>query len=647
MLLAIRDKAQGWIAWAIVIFISIPFALWGINEYFGVGGAPIVATVDGYEISERDLDRRTREQRDSLRSRLGQAYRADLFPEAILRQQVLDELINARLLVQAANDWNLGVGESAVRDLILSIPAFQRDGRFNSESYQTALRNSGMSRAQFEQGVRRDMLLSQMREAVTATSFVTETERRLSQQLKGQKRQIQYLIIPASEFSQDVTVTEELTTEYYRTHEGDYLLPERVKLDYLLLDINTVAGTLVADEEQLRDYYEQHKKEFRAPEERRLRHILITLPADAGDEATQQANETITGIRERLSAGEAFDVLAKEFSQDPGSANDGGDLGWVEPGMMAPAFDQAAFALDKGSLSEPVKTSFGLHLIELLDVRSGGAGSFELLRDLVEKAYRQSEAERLYYDRAERLADLVYETPDSLVPAVDMLELQIMQSDWLAEDGLPDAGNADLRSPKVAAAAFSEDVLNQGLNSEVIELSAERLLVVRVAEHQEQRLQSLDEVRSDVQAAVINDQSIKEAEKRGLDHLERLRAGASLLEIAAERNWELSEHLWAGRQDAKVSREILNQAFQIARPKSGEPMIEGLPLRSGDYALLRLDAVKDGMASDIADASSGQADLMQRQQGRAELRGLVQALRSDTDISINTRPENAQAAAGL
>jgi peptidyl-prolyl cis-trans isomerase D len=611
MLQAIRDKAQGWIAWAIVILISIPFALWGIQEYLGVGGDPVVASVDGDEITERTLDERTREMRQSMRASLGDAYRADLLPEALLRQQALDTLIEQRLLIDRAGDWNLRASDAQVRGYIASMEAFQRDGRFDRPTYEASVRNLGYSTAGFEEGVRTDLLLLQISRGIRNSTFVTDRDIAERIALNDERRRLAFARVAAADFVDEVEVDAAALRAFYDANTERYRTPEQVRVSYLLLDSDSLGELVRVDEASLRQYFEDHRTEFVLREERAMRHILVAVPPGADAAARSQAEQEALDLLQRLRAGEEFAALAREYSDDPGSAQNGGDLGWVERGLMVPDFEEAGFALEQGAISEPIETEFGFHLIQVTDIRGGSDAGFDELRGEVEAAYRRFEAENLYFDYAERLAQVAYENPGSLAPAAESLGLEVATTDWLTrEASLP----PPLDSPRVVNAAFSEDVLGAGNNSELLEVGPLAAVVLRVSEHRPAGVEPFDEIRAQIEQDFKAEQAAERAREAGEAALERLASGSSALpDLARDRNWTLHEEATVGRRADGVPRAVLAEAFSLAPPAAGTTAHAGVRLDNGDYALIAVSGVEKGEPGDLADAD--------REEIRGQLRG--------------------------
>lgn len=630
MLLAIREKSQGWIAYAIVIFITIPFALWGIQSYLGVGSEQVAATVDGAEITQRDVERQVREYRNDMRSVLGESYRPELFDEAVLRRQMAERMINERVLQAAAKDWNLRVSDDLVRLYIRSLPAFQSNGQFDINIYDVTLRNQGMSQAMFEAKVRQQLVMDQFRNGVINSAFTTRYQMAELARLRDQQRELSYFVVEADKLGTDVEMTEEELNQFYQTNSSKYLVPERVRVEYLLLDPEVVGAKVEVTDDKLHAYYRDHADEFQVPEERRVRHILISASETDDEVKRKAAEDKAASLYQRLTEGESFDALAKEFSDDPGSAEQGGDVGWITPGLMAKAFEDKAFSLEAGKVSEPVRTPFGFHLIEVTEIKAGGTGDFESLKDKIDEAYRRAEAEQLFFDQAERLADLSYEMPDSLAAAAESLALQIQESDWFDRSGAP----GELASPKVVAAAFSEDVLVEGNNSEMIEVDQDRVVVLRVVEHEEEQIRSYEEVKEKVKQGLKAQKSAVLARTEGERLVEQLKAGdATLQDAAASGEWKVTESGLVKRNDTRVASEVLQKAFTLASPQDEKSSFAGISLtNSGDYVVLAVSKVVDGNPENTA--QTAQDSRINSQLGNAQFSALSRHLREQADVEV-------------
>ena len=532
MLQEIKERAQGWVAWAIVILITIPFALWGIQSYLGVGGEPVVAKVDGTKITDRELNQNVQRSRMQLRERLGGAYDPALFETGQLREQVLERMIRDTVLLDASYGMGMRVSDQAVRAAILAEPAFQRDGAFDKATYERVLQLQGLSPMAYEERLRSGLLSTQLARAVTESGFTTDAELAAATRLLRQKRDIAYLVLPQSSFTPETEPDAAQIQAYYDAHRGQFETPERVKLSYIVLDADALGQPDSVDEATLRAAYEERIDEFQEPERRAVRHILLTVPPDADDAAAQQVKDRLLKLRAEIEAGADFAEVAKASSQDPGSAAQGGDLGMVERGTMDPAFEQAAFALQQGVVSEPVRSRFGYHLIEVTNIEGGKPKPFAAVRDQLARELSRGSAESTYFELAEQLANLTYESPDSLIPAAEALGLKVQTSDWIERGG----GEGLLGNPKVTAAAFSEDVMVRGNNSELIEPDRDRMqaIVLRVDEHEPAAVRPLDDVRGDIVSALKRQQAAEAALAAAEAMVERLRGGADFSALATE-----------------------------------------------------------------------------------------------------------------
>lgn len=435
MLQDIRERAQGWVAWFIVILISVPFALWGINSYLGGGSAPVVATVNGVDITDQVFENRYRQYRQRLRQQLGDSYRPELIDETILRREFMDAMIENQLILQEASDLGLSAGDSLVRSFIQSVPAFQVGGQFNNDAYERSLRSRGMSPAAFEEEVRTSLVSEQLAKGINGSEIATPGELKELVRIRMQRRWLKYVMIPAGNYVDGIEVPAADIRAYYEEHQPLFMAPERVKVEYLELDINKISTTLDAEESALLGFYEQHKSDYRVPEQRRASHILITVDEGAQPEVVSQAREQAEQVLKRIRSGEDFAEVAKELSQDPGSAELGGDLGFFDRDVMDPVFEEAAFGLQLDEVSEPVRSAFGFHIIKLTDIRAESGKTYDEVRDEIRSAYLRGEAERRFYEYAERLNDLAYEDPNSLQPAAEALGLETKFSDWLTRSG--------------------------------------------------------------------------------------------------------------------------------------------------------------------------------------------------------------------
>jgi peptidyl-prolyl cis-trans isomerase D len=628
MLQNIRTWAEGWLAWIIVILIAVPFALWGINEYFTGGGELTVAEVNDRDISQQELEQAYQRQRQRLQAMLG-----DQLDERLLKRQVLEGMVNQLLLVQAVDEAGLQYSDAQLANQIRFFPTFQRDGQFDKALYEQRLGTQGLSPREFEAQLHEGALLEQYEAGITATALVTPEELKQFVRLKEQQRDISYLIVPAARFMPTAVIAEQDIVHYFKEHESEFVEPERVSIEYLELKLDELAEAIEPpSEEALQKLYQERQGDFTVEEQRRASHILVAVDPNADERAMAEARSKAQALKDRVQKGEAFEAVAQEASQDPGSAKQGGDLGYFGRGIMDKAFEDAVFSMTPGEL-RLVQTPFGFHVIKLTDIKPAQTKPFAEVRDQLAHEDRRHRAERIFLDKGERLADLAYEHPDSLEPAAKELGLSIKTSGLFSRDG---AGGQDITAnPKVVQAAFAQDVLGEGHNSEPIEVSADHLLVLRIREHKPSAPKPLHEVRAQIEQKLRMEAAREEARKLGEQIAEQLRQGKNPLELASQHQlqWEAANDI--KRDERKLHLEIVRTAFGLSRPEANKSSLGSAVFPSGDYVLVRVLAVKDGKTDGIDGTErQGLRRELAENYGEGEFNGVAKALRAQGDVEL-------------
>lgn len=590
MLQFIRERAQSWIAWVIVGLIIIPFALWGIHQYFGGGKEPPAAQVNDTAISQAQVQQVVYQQQLRLRDMLGENYRPELFSEMTLRRQVLEGLIEQELILQTASAGGMRIGNALLAATIHSAPAFQSNGQFSAEHYTMALRSQGMEPGSFEGEMRRDMLVQQVYSGIVRSDFVTAPERQSVERLLGQKRDLGFIVVPLKRYLSEASISDEEVAAHYEEQAGAYMQPEQVSVAYIELSAEQLAQDIQIGENELQARYDAHPQAYSRPEERRARHILIQASENAGADEDAAAYSTIGQLLEQIRAGGDFAALAGQESQDPVSAAQGGDLGFFGRGVMDKAFEDAVFALQVGEVSEPVRSAFGYHLIQLEAVRGGEIKAFDEIKDQLQADMRRERAEQQYYDLAEQLASLAYEHPESLDEAASQIGLEIGKSEAFSRQG----GEGFTANPRVIEAAFSEDVLARNNNSEAIELERNHMVVLRVLEHQPEVRKPLESVQEEIVEKLSQAKASLLARQAADELLEQLQQGAAPEELArqTENAWQRNESM--GRTGSEADNAIVQKAFSMPRPQADTPTWGRAAVSTGDEAVLVLYAVKDG-----------------------------------------------------
>lgn len=639
MLLAIRSKSQSWVMWVIVILLIIPFALWGVHEYFGGGGDVIVAEVNGRELSAREFEDTYQRQRQRLQMMMeGRGSLSDL-DQKQLRDETLQGMIDEEVVVQAALSGGLRIGDEQLAAAIRQLDVFQEDGRFSQQRYERWITGMGYSPSGFEQTLRRNMLRAQIRQGLIGSALVTDRSLAEANRLAEQRRSFGVLTVDLEFLKNPSAVTDEDIAAYYKNNEAAFTIPERMVVRYVELSKEQIAESIQISEEEARRNFENFKRSYVAPEQRRASHILLTVPPGADGDTIEGVRRQAEDIRRRIAEGEDFAVLAEVHSDDVGSAAAGGDLGYFERGATAPlldeplfppAFEEAVFAMEEGEISDPVRSTEGFHIIRLEDVRAMADTSFEDVRDQVLADLRSTRAEQRFYEQAEQFANLVYEHVDTLEVVADSLGLTVRTSAPFPRTG----GEGIAAYPRVVAAAFSEDVA-QGMNSEPIEVEPMHLVALRLEERIAPTLRPLAEVEGEIRERLEWEAARQRAMEKGEALMTRLRQGAEGRTLARQEGLEWQEVAGAGRRSDEMGEQIMDTVFRMGRPEGGS-VINGLSLADGDYAIIVLESVDDGGEID-AEAAGRRRQVLAEMQGEAHFEALVRALREGSDITINRR----------
>ena len=627
MLQSIRDRATGVFAWVIVILLIIPFALWGIQEYLGGGGAINVAVVGDTKISRNELN--TKVDR-ALKGRKDKPEGAALLA---FRKNILNQLIQEEVLHQSAIDRGFRIHESIVADKIQNNEVFHVDGKFSSKYYQDLLRSNGLNTSYYERLISRELLIQQFVESVMASSFVTKGSVDRLIDLQDRKLDLAYAEYPLKNYLDAVKVSDEEVKEYYSTHKQNFMTQSQVKISYLLLDAAELATQIEVTEKQLQDYYADYKDSFLTPEQKRVAHIQFEL-ADA-----QKADE----VYAKLQKGAKFADMAKQFSVDAGSATKGGEIGVLEAGSLDKAFEDALAKLAKDEYSKPVKTEFGYHIIKLLELKPGTSKSFAEAKVDVEKLYRKKQADDLFLDRKDQFYNKTYENPDSLEVAAVEFGMKIKTSDWFTRAG--SKTDDVIKDSKVVAEAFSGDVFADGdasrsLNSKLIELKGKdghasgRVVVIRLADYKPSQEQTLEQIKPEILKTIKHKQASIKLEEDLQAGLKLAQEGTALEQLAKDKSFQYKAAGFVGRIDKKHDALMLQAAFKAAKPEKDKPTFITAHTLNGDGVLVAIKAMQTGLEQKDNPSRSFMAQFMQRFASNEELTAFVEQLKSEAEITI-------------
>lgn len=617
---AVRKNKR--ISQIILAIIIVPFAFFGMDAYFSdTPGGVEVAKVDGVPISMMQFDQALREQQDRLREAAGGQIDRAVFESESFRRSVLDNLINQRLLATYAADSRLVVTAEQLQAVIASMAAFQEDGRFSLARYEALLRSQGMSPAMFESRLAQDLRIQQLARSVGESAIVGRTSARQFLLAQLEERGVREIRLPAQGFEAEVVLEDAALKAYYDANASSFERPARVKLEYLVLDEATIAGRAVISEEAVAQFYAANVERFGQPEERRARHILLLLDADAGDEQTREVSDKAAALLARLREDPSqFEALARSESQDPGSANNGGDLGFFSRGAMVAPFEDAVFALQPEQISEVVRSDFGFHIIQLVAVKPTTVRPLADVRGEIVAELSRQQASREFAAKAELFANTVYEQADSLQPAAEALGLELRTSDWVSRD----EGNVGgFRTERLIAALFSDDVLTKRHNAEAIEVERGTLVSARVLEFEAAQRLEFEAVKDEIATRLRTQAAQALARERGQAMLGLARKGEAL-----DRAWSEPRTLTRAEPD----RATVQAVFGV--PSSTVPAHVGVATADGGFALFHVESVK---RPELADDDPRVDVLMreyQRLAGQREFIAFLDALRDRHEVEI-------------
>lgn len=629
MLQSIRDKTSGWIAYLIIGLISIPFALWGINSYLGGGEQKPAAIVDGVEITPAQLDRAYARYRERLAAVFGGQLPEAFADDVVMKEQVLGQLIEEQVLLGYIKDQGFRVGDEKLFENIQGMSVFLQDGKFSKELYRNQLASQGYLPTQFEEEFRRSQEMQQLSQAIKSSAFLLPVLQEQYNQLNNQQRKLR--VISIENKTDSIEVTNDEVAEYYNSQPGLFMNPEQVRVDYIEVNIDILKDTISVSEDQLKERYEHQREQLTTPETREASHILLTVKTDDDEAQQEQVKQKIEDLKSRIDKGENFADLAREFSQDPGSAADGGSLGEVEKGMMVKPFETTLFSMNEGDISEPVKTQFGWHLIKLHKISGGQTQAYEQVREQLKQEISAEVAETQIYDLAESLSNISYEQPDSLLPASEQLGLKIQTSDWFTRS----SGQGVAATDKVRQAAFTEDVLKQNRNSEAIELGDNRVVVIHLNSHKEAERQPLEQVFGNILRDLKTRKGRELAQHKGKALLDELVKGETTLDtVASDNQLKIVDIGLVDRKSTALGSDLINTAFTMAHPVNASPVYEGVSEVNGNYSIVELSDIQVAQISDSEQTSKAINNLIQAA-SESEYRAMLKLLTAKSDILRN------------
>jgi peptidyl-prolyl cis-trans isomerase D len=615
MLEAIREKSKGWIAKVILVLIIVPFALWGVDSYIQGGSEPPVAKVGDDEISQREFFRALQRQRDAEQEQNN--TKVDI-ENKDFRTSVLDQLVDLRLIAGAAVSNGMTVPSGQLDEVIKSAPIFQENGQFSEQRFQAWLNDQGMGQNELARLIERESLAQQLQVGYGQGAVYSAASADRLSALMAQQREISEAVFFANDYLSSVTIDDRAVEAEYSANKGDYATPAMVRVEYLTLSAESMRAGVKIDEAAARQHYEASKARYQEPEQRRASHILIKTEAGADKAAAKSKAEKLLA---QVKADPAkFAELAKQNSDDPGSAVNGGDLGSFVRETMVKPFGDAVFSMKTGAISDLVESEFGFHIIRLDGVTPGTLMSFEAVQQDIMLELSQQEAERKFADAAERFSNIVYEQPDSLVPAVKEFALTAQQSGWISRQ---QAEPAMLATPALMDALFSPEAIAKRQNTEAVEVSPGVLVSARVLEHKPAGTRPLAEVAANIRAKLALRAAQAKAIEAGQAALKASNAGQNVAGFGAPR-------LVSRMQPQDVPPEGIKAVLKANAAKL--PVTVGVETRDG-YRLYRITRVVEA-AADENRRKMIQRDLT-RLTAQEELRAYLAYVKVKMGVKIN------------
>lgn len=586
MLQNIRDNSQGWIAKTIIGLIVVLMALTGFDAIFqATNHSQDAAKVNGQTISQNELSQAVDMQRRQLMQQLGKDFDPAMLDEKMLREAALKGLIDRKLLLQGAENAKFSFSEAALDQLILQTPEFQVDGKFSADRFDQVIRQMGYGRLQFREMLAQEMLIGQLRTGLAGSSFVTDNQVEAFARLEKQTRDFASMTFKADPST--VKVSDEEIKAHYDQHAKEFMTPDQVVIDYIELKKSAYFDQVKVNDDQLKALYE--KEIANLAEQRHAAHILVEVNDKFSDE---QAKARIEEIQQRLAKGEDFAKLAKEFSQDPGSASNGGDLGFAGQGVYDPAFEEALYSLNQDQVSAPVKTEFGYHLIKLLGVEAPQVPTFASLKEKLTRELKTQQVEQRFVEVTKQLEDSAFEASDLAQPAQE-LGLQVKTSAPFGREG----GEGITANRAVIQAAFSEEVLDEASNSGAIELDPETVVVLRAKEHRKPEQLPLESVSESIRGQLAKEKAIAELKSKADKLIAGLRDG-SVAESAAHdgHTWKIQEAVTRAQEGIDPAE--LQAVFRLSKPEAKDkPVYGSVVLGDGSLVVLQLKGVNEGAAA--------------------------------------------------
>lgn len=630
MLETFREHSKGWLAKLILALITVPFALWGIDSYLqGAGSNVAVAKVDGKGITAQEYGNALQEMRNQLQAS-GKTDPA-LLDDPAIKESVLNKLIVTRLMNAEVRRANFSISDVQLGKFIVGLPEFQQSGKFSQELYDSVLTQNHLTPGQFEARIRASLLSQTARESVAAAANMPNAVLDNILRVEHQQREVSVADIKADDFLAQTRVDTAQVQAFYDKNKDKFRVPEQVKIEYVMLSANNFIPTMQVSDEEVKKYYAENADKFQGEEQRRASHILFSF-GGKNDPATKAATKTkaLSVLAEVRKDPKKFAALAKQYSQDLGSAEKGGDLGVFGRGMMVKPFENAVFSMAPGAVSDLVESEFGYHIIQLTEIKGQGK-TYDEVKASIRGDLLYQKALAKFAEQAETFSNMVYEQSDSLQPAVKNFGLQTQTSAWMSRD---DAMKF-FKNDKLVNAIFSSEVLKNKRNTEAVEAAPNTLVSARVLEYKPAAARSFTEVRPALETYLKHEQAMTLASKKSAELLATLRQGKPVTEIS----WIPAVVI--DRKNAQgLSDEVMKKAFVIDAAKT--PAFDMVEKKNVGYSLIRISRVDSALPTDEAEKKP-LAGAVEAALAEEYVAAYLASLKAKVNITVNKQLLNSSA----
>jgi peptidyl-prolyl cis-trans isomerase D len=626
MLQKIRSNLQGLVAYGIVGLLVVVFAFWGVEAFFLGESVVDVAEVNGETITELELNQAVYRQRQQLLARMGDQADPSQIDEAMLRGPVLEQMIGQRLLLQSAAANDLVVSETMANQYIQQQSDFQVDGVFSPERFDALIRSNGMTPARYRAGLIDDLQVTQLLTGLARSALVTPRELERLFVVMDQQRDIETAVLSPEFGRANVVLDEGEAQEYFDEHGDEFVTQEQLKVEFIEMRLEDFYPTV--SEDAIVAAYQANAAQFVSSTRRRAAHILL----DEAGMSEEEAMVLLTQLADRLAQGESFAELASEYSEDIGSNNNGGDVGFTDGSAFPEAFEQALVTLEVGQVSAPVRSDAGWHLIKLTDIEGAEAPALDVMRETIRAQLQQEKAEPAYAVKLEELKDISFNAAD-LASVAQALALEVSTSDFFGRDGATEGMFADQR---VLGEAFSSNVITEAMNSDVVELSPGHAVVLRLVEQHQPEPMPYEEVASVIEERLLAQKSTAYLQKHAQEIEKSLAEGQKLADLSDDEAIEYQAYAQLSRNNlAGVDAGIIAAAFRLSPPSDDRPSVVVESLPGGSVAVIVLNKVEPGSLDDFDEEKrNNMQQALSRYRTERVVEGYRSALQQEADIEI-------------